>query len=53
LPDDPSDVTWTATWGLRDASVGTEDSSEDLAELVTSILADARLLGDQYDVRIE
>ncbi len=51
--DDPSDVTWAATWGLRDASVGTEDSTEDLAELVRIILEDAQPLGDQYDVRIE
>jgi hypothetical protein len=33
--DDPADVSWHATWGLRDDGVATEDSSEDLAELFT------------------
>jgi hypothetical protein len=52
-PDDPSEVVWAATWGLRDESVSTEDRADDLPELVTSILEDAQPLGDRYDVRIE
>jgi hypothetical protein len=34
--DDPAEVyvSWHAEWGLRDSSVSTEDSSEDLAALV-------------------
>lgn len=39
--DDPTYVSWVATWGLREDSVGTEDSSEDLAELVSGIVEDA------------
>lgn len=53
--DDPDDVyvSWHAEWGLRDDSTGTEDSSEDLAELVAAVLEDLRPMTDRYTVRLE
>lgn len=53
--DDPTDtyVSWHAEWGLRDSDVGTEDSSEDLAELVEAVLVDVRSMTDRYPVRLE
>jgi hypothetical protein len=53
--DDPAEVyvSWHAEWGLRDSSVGTEDSSEDLAALVESVLSDQRSMTDRYIVRLE
>ncbi|WP_409496734.1 hypothetical protein [Amycolatopsis sp. cmx-11-12] len=49
--NDPGEtyVSWGAEWGLRDDSVGTEDSSEDVA----AVLEDLRLLADCYTVRLE
>lgn len=51
--DNAADVTWFATWGLRDDDVGTEDSGEDLAELVSAIVEDAQVWSDRYDLTIE
>lgn len=52
--DDPDPVTWSATWGLREDSVGHEDSSENLPELIEAILDDARTSwGGRYELRIE
>lgn len=50
--DDP--VSWAATWGLHEDSVGHEDSSENLPELIDAILDDARTSwGQRYDLQIE
>jgi hypothetical protein len=53
--DDPADVcvSWHAEWGIRDDSVGTEDSSENLAELVAAVLEDLRSMAERYTVRVE
>lgn len=52
--DDPDYVAWAATWGLREDSVGHEDSSENLSKLVEAILHDARASwGERYELRIE
>jgi hypothetical protein len=53
--DDPAEVyvSWHAEWGLRDRFVSTEDSSEDLAALVESVLSDLRSMTDRYIVRLE
>ncbi|SFW11459.1 hypothetical protein [Amycolatopsis australiensis] len=53
--DDPADVyvSWHAEWGIRDDSTGTEDSSEDLAELVAAVLEDLRSMAEHNTVRVE
>lgn len=53
--DDPGEtyVSWGAEWGLRDDSVGTEDSNENLAELIDAILEDLRPLAERYTLRLE
>lgn len=51
--EDPDDVGWYAEWGIRDDSVGTEDSAEDLRELVAGIASDVHRWTPQYDVTIE
>ena len=44
FPDDEDEpVSWSAEWGLRDDSVGTEDSNEDMHQLIRDIIEDARL----------
>lgn len=52
---DPADtyVSWHAEWGLPDDSVGIEDSSEDLAELVAGVLEDLRPMAERHTVRLE
>lgn len=51
---DPDPVSWSAAWGLREDSVGHEDSSENLPELIEAILDDARTSwGQRYELRIE
>uniref|UniRef100_UPI003F496B6E hypothetical protein n=1 Tax=Amycolatopsis sp. CA-096443 TaxID=3239919 RepID=UPI003F496B6E len=47
------EVSWSAEWGLRDDGIGTEDSSEDLAELVDAVLEDLRPLAERYTLRLE
>jgi hypothetical protein len=39
--------------GVRGDSVGTEDSNENLQELVDAIVEDARQWADRYDLAIE
>lgn len=53
--DDPGEtyVSWGAEWGLRDDSVGVEDSNENLADLVADILEDLRSWTDRYSLRLE
>lgn len=53
--DDPADtyVSWHAEWGLRGSSSGTEHSSEDLTELVTSVTNDARRMYDRSTLHLE
>ncbi len=54
FPDDEEEpVSWAATWGLRDSSVGTEDSNEDVQQLIRDILEDSRQWTDRYDLTIE
>lgn len=54
FPDDEEEpVSWAATWGLRDNSVGTEDSNEDVQQLIGDIVEDARRWTDRYDLTIE
>jgi hypothetical protein len=55
LDDDPSDiyVAWAVEWGIRDDSVGTEDNSEDLAELVEGVLSDLRSMAEDYELELE
>jgi hypothetical protein len=43
---------WQAEWGLRDESVGTEDSSEDLQQLVADVISDARRWTDRYELTV-
>lgn len=50
--DDGDDVSWYAEWGLRDSSIGTEDSSEDLAELIASIIDDLRGESARFTVHV-
>ncbi|WP_410646522.1 hypothetical protein [Amycolatopsis sp. cmx-4-54] len=47
------EVSWSAEWGLRDDGIGTEDSSEDLAELVAAVLEDLRPLAERRTLRLE
>ena len=50
--DDP--VTWHAEWALRDDSVATEDSGQDLGELIDGVTEDAAAQwGSRYDLTIE
>lgn len=53
--DDPADtyVTWHAEWGLRGDDVGIEDSNDDLAELVSSVLQDLRQRAERDTLRLE
>ena len=54
FPDDEDEpVSWSAEWGLRDDSVGTEDSNEDVHQLIRDIIEDARRWADRYDLTIE
>ena len=54
FPDDQDEpVSWSAEWGLRDDSVGTEDSNEDVHQLIRDIIEDARRWTDRYDLTIE
>lgn len=53
FPGEEEPVTWSAEWGLRDDSVGTEDSNEDVQQLVNDIVEDARRWADRYDLTIE
>lgn len=54
FPDDEDEpVSWSAEWGLRDDSVGTEDSNEDVHQLIRDIIEDARRWTDRYDLTIE
>jgi hypothetical protein len=54
FPDDEEEpVSWSAEWGLRDDQVGTEDSNEDVHQLINDILEDARQWTDRYDLTIE
>lgn len=48
MDDDPTEVWWAADWAIRDDSSGTEDSSEDLAELVNGIIKDVQPLLKTY-----
>jgi hypothetical protein len=43
---------WSAEWGLRDDSVGTEDSSEDLRQLIADVISDGRRWTDRYELTI-
>lgn len=47
------EVSWSAEWGLRDDGIGTEDSNENLAELVEAVLEDLRPLSERYTLRLE
>ncbi|MCT2107786.1 hypothetical protein HMPREF3086_15640 [Dietzia sp. HMSC21D01] len=51
--EDPEDVGWYAEWGIRDDSAGTEDSAEDLRELVAGIASDVHRWTHRYDVTLE
>lgn len=51
--DDPEDIGWHAEWGIRDDSGATEDSAEDLRELVAGIVQDVSRWTNRYDVTIE
>jgi hypothetical protein len=55
LDDDPTDiyVAWHAEWGIRDGSMGIEESSEDVAELVACVLSDLRPMTDDYAMKLE
>lgn len=54
FPCDDEPVSWAAEWGLRDDPVGTEDSNEDLRQLISDILDDARQQWvGRYDLSIE
>lgn len=54
FPDNEDEpVSGAATWGLRDSSVGTEDSNEDVQQLIRDIIEDARRWTDCYDLTIE
>jgi hypothetical protein len=48
--DEPSQ-TWAAEWGLQDHDVGIENTSENLADLIDTILHDAQQRwGDTHDI---
>lgn len=51
--EDPEYVSWSAAWGLKDNSSGTEHSCQDLDELIGDILHDSRHWGDRYDVSLQ
>jgi hypothetical protein len=54
FPDDEEEpVTWVAQWALRHDRVGTEDSDEDLPQLVSDIVEDARRRADSHDLTIK
>lgn len=51
--DEEEPVSWSAEWGLRDDPVGTEDSNEDVHQLINDIIEDARRWTDRYDLTID
>ena len=52
--DGEEPVTWHAEWGLQGDSVGTEDSSTDVSELIDGVVEDAAAQwGSQYDLTVE
>lgn len=54
FPGDDEPVTWSARWGLRDDPVGTEDSNEDVRQLISDIIEDVRCQWtDRHDLTIE
>lgn len=50
--DDPTDIGWSAEWGVREDSSGVEDSQESLRELVDAIVDDVRTWTDRFDVAL-
>lgn len=50
--NDPSDVAWSAEWGLRGDDVGIEDHSDDLQELVDSFLEECQQWITDDDLQI-
>ena len=53
FPGDEEPVSWAAEWGLRDDPVGTEDSNEDVQQLINDIIEDARQWTERYELTIE
>jgi len=54
LNDEPDEyVSWHATWGLEDSSVGTEHSDAALQELVDTITDDLARRGEHYSFELK
>lgn len=51
--DPECEVSWHGEWGLKDDSVGTEDSCSDLDELIGAILEDSQRWRNRFDVHFE
>lgn len=53
-PDDPDSYdVWSAEWGLRDSSTGTEFGSDDLAEVVEVVAGDCQQqFASRYQVQM-
>jgi hypothetical protein len=54
LDDEPDEyVSWHATWGLEDSSVGAEHSEAELQELVDTITRDLSRWGEHYSFELK
>lgn len=52
-PDDLDYVGWSAEWGLRGSSSGTEHASDNLQEVVDAVVDEAQELSARYELWIE